>query len=291
MKLKKIAKVLLSCVLAGTLLTACGGEKVADKHSNNFSGDAVRMGVLTHLNSTEESFGEALNNIEEETGSKAPKHLPKFYDSLKLMQMGLESGGIETISTYKSVANYLLARNDKFKTIQNDAFNKIRDLFCFAVRKEDTQLKADLDKILEEMKSDGTLDKLINDYITSVDKGQEPPAVDIPKFEGAETIKVGVTGDLPPLDLILADNSPAGFNTAMLAEMAKRLNRNIEIVQIETGSRAAALSSKLIDVVFWVVVPFGNDKIPADIDKPEGLELSNPYFQDNVALIQLKKDK
>ena len=100
-----------------------------------------------------------------------------------------------------------------------------------------------------------------------------------------------MTGDLPPLDLILADNSPAGFNTAMLAEIAKRLGRNIEIVQIETGSRSAALTSKLIDVVFWVIVPLGNNKIPIDIDKPEGLELSNPYFQDNVALIKLKSDK
>ena len=287
MKLKKIAKVLLSCVLAGTLLTACGGEKVADKPSNNFSGDAVRMGVLTHLNSTEESFGEALNNIEEETGSKAPKHLPKFYDSLKLMQMGLESGDIETISTYKSVANYLLARNDKFKTIQNDAFNKIRDLFCFAVRKEDTQLKADLDKALDEMKSDGSLDKLIKDYITSVDK-KNPPKVELPKIEGADTIKVGVTGDLPPLDYVSADGNAAGFNTALLAEIAKHLNKNIELVQITGGARAAALNSDQIDVIFWAIVPEGNI-LPADVDKPDGLELSTPYFKDDIAHLKLKQ--
>ena len=141
------------------------------------------------------------------------------------------------------------------------------------------------------MKADGSLDKLINDYITNVDKGQAPPKVEPPNIEGAETIKVGVTGDLPPLDLILPDNSPAGFNTAMFSEIAKRLNKNIELVQIESGARATALSSKLIDVVFWVIVPLGNDGIPADIDKPEGLELSNSYFQDNVAVIKLKTNK
>ena len=31
--------------------------------------------------------------------------------------------------------------------------------------------------------------------------------------------------------------------------------------------------------------------MPTDIDKPEGLELSVPYFKDNVAHIQLKSDK
>ena len=140
------------------------------------------------------------------------------------------------------------------------------------------------------MKADGTLDKLINDYITNVDKGKTPPKVEIPRTEGAETIKVGITGDLPPLDLVLPDNSPAGFNTAMLAEIAKRLGRNIEPVQIESGARAAALSSKIIDVVFWAIVPLGKD-LPVDLDKPEGVELSSPYFKDNIAHVRVKDNK
>ena len=137
------------------------------------------------------------------------------------------------------------------------------------------------------MKSDGSLDKLVADYITNVDM-KNPPKVEIPMTEGADTIKVGVTGDLPPLDLVLADNSPAGFNTAMLAEVAKRAGKNIELVQIESGARATALNSKQIDVIFWAVVPT-LDKVPADIDKPDGVEFSAPYFKDTVEHLQLKK--
>ena len=286
MKLKKLAKLLMTCVAAGALLTGCGGgdNQPADKVANNFSGDVVKLGVLTHLNSTEESLGEILNSIADDT-----KHTPKFFDSLKLMQMGIESGTVDQISLSKSVADYVVATNDKFEVVQHDALNKIEYLFCFAVRKDDAALKADLNKVIGELKADGSLDKLINDYITNVDKGNTPPAVEIPKTDGAEVIKVGITGDLPPLDLVLPDNSPAGFNTAMLAEVAKRLNKNIEVVQIESGARATALNSNIIDVVFWAVVPFGNNKIPADIDKPEGVELSDSYFKDNVAQLRLKK--
>ena len=246
--------------------------------------------MMTRLNTDEEKMGSALDTVAENSGVKGTKHLPKFYDSLKLMQLGVESGEVQAISTYKSVADYLVANNDKFEITPYEALNKLSDYFCFAVRKDDTALKADLDKTIDAMKSDGTLDKLINDYVTNVDKGKEPPKVEIPKIEGADTIKVGVTGDLPPLDLILPDNSPAGFNTAMLAEISKRLNKNVEIVQIETGSRAAALDAKLIDVVFWVILPVGKE-LPADIDKPEGLELSAPYFKDSVAVIKLKDSK
>ena len=289
MKLRKVARILLSCVLAGALLTGCGGNNIADNLADNLSGKEIKIGILTHLNSTEESLGEILTNIESETSGAYPVHRPKFFDSLKLMQLGIESGTVEEISLYKSVADYIVATNDKFEIVRHDALNKIEYLFCFAVRKDDAQIKSDIDKVIDEMKADGSLDKLINDYITNVDKGQAPPAIEIPTVDGAEKIKVGVTGDLPPLDFVLPDNTPAGFNTALLAEVAKRLGKNIETVQIDSGARAAALNSNIIDVVFWAVVPFGNDKIPSDIDKPEGVELSKPYFKDNIVQLRLKK--
>ncbi|MBQ7723683.1 MAG: transporter substrate-binding domain-containing protein [Selenomonadaceae bacterium] len=282
-------KFLATICAAALLITGCGGEKVADKPAADAETSTVKkLGMITHLNTDEKSMGENLDKVAENAGVKGTKHLPKFYDSLKLMQLGVESGDIEAISTYKSVADYIVSRNDKFEIVPYDAINKIQDSFCFAVRKDDAALKADLDKAIEEMKTDGSLDKLINDYITNVSKDNGPPKVDIPEIDGADTIKVGVTGDLPPLDLILSDNSPAGFNTAMLAEIAKRSNKNIEIVQIEAGARAAALSSKLIDVVFWVIVPLGKD-FPIDIDKPEGVELSAPYFKDNLAVVRKKE--
>ena len=283
-------KKFLAAICAATLLlTGCTSE-TGDRPANNFSGKVVRLGMLPGMNITEGKMGETLNMIEEKSGVKDTRSLPKFYDNLRLMQMGIESGQIDQISLYKSVADYLVKSNDKFEVVQDNALAKIEYVFCFAVRKDETTLRNNLNKAIDEMKKDGTLDKMVNDYITNVD-AHNIPTVEIPEIEGAPTIKFGITGDLPPLDLILPNNSPAGFNTAMLAEIANRLRINIEIVQIETGARAAALTSNLIDVVFWAVVPFGNSDIPSDLDKPAGIELSNPYFKDNVAHIQLKGNK
>ncbi len=285
-------KFLLTICAACLLLTGCGsGSDTAsvDKPGSNFSGAEVKLGMITPLNSTEEKFGGVLDKIETTLNSDS-RHRPKFYDNLQAMVMAVDSGDVQEISVFKSVADYIVATNNKFEVVSNDALEKIGYSFCFAVRKDDAALKAELDKVIGEMKSDGTLDKLINEYITNVDKGQAPPKVEIPMIDGAQTLKVGITGDLPPLDLILPDGSPAGFNTAMLAEIGKRLGRNIQPVEIESGARASALTSKFIDVVFWALVPLGND-LPADIDKPEGLELSAPYFKDNVAHIRLKADK
>ncbi len=287
MKFKKIAKVLLSCMMAGALFTGCGGgDKPAAEKPAESSGD-VKLGMITHLNATETRMDEILRMIQEDSGVKVTHYIPTYYDSLKLLQMGIESGSVDQISLYDSVGKYVTANNDKYEVVSDITLKSLSDNFCFAVRKDDTALKADLDKTIKEMKSDGTLDKLVKEYITDVDM-KNPPKVEIPKTDGADTIKVGVTGDLPPLDFVAADDSPAGFNTAILAEISKRLGKNIEIVDIDAGARAAALSSKQIDVIFWVVVPTV-DKMPADIDKPEGVELTEPYFKDNIEHLKLKK--
>ncbi|MBR1646342.1 MAG: transporter substrate-binding domain-containing protein [Selenomonadaceae bacterium] len=288
MKLKKVAKMLLSCVLAGALFTGCGGSQGGTDKPAQDSGKEIKLGMITHLNATETRMAEILQMVQEETKVPVSKYVLTYYNNLNNLQMGLESGSVDEVSLYKCVADFALATSDKFELVAGDNLKGLSDSFCFAVRKEDTALKADLDKTIDEMKTDGTLDKLINDFITNVDKKQAPPKIDIPMTEGAQTIKVGVTGDLPPFDFVNTDGTPAGFNTALLAEVAKRLGRNIEIVDIDSGARAAALSSKQIDVIFWAIVPIG-EKIPSDIDKPENVEMSKPYFKDDVAHLKLKK--
>ncbi len=289
MKLKRIAKVLLSCLVAGALFTGCGGGDSAGGDKPAAPAEEVKLGMITHLNANEKSMSEVYKSVLEKTKLKFSPYQIVYYDNLNAMQMGIEAGDVGEISLYDSVANYLVANNDKYEFVFDKSAEKLADSFCFAVRKDDAALKADLDKVVAEMKDDGSLAKLVKDYITDVDKAN-PPKVDLPTIDGADTIKVGVTGDLPPLDFVNTDRTPAGFNTALLAEIAKRLGKNIAVVQIDSGARAAALSSGQIDVIFWAILPV-NEDMPPYLDKPEGIELSAPYFKDNVAHLKLKADK
>ena len=291
MKFKKIAKVLLSCLMAGALFTGCGGgdQQGGSDKKDTAQDSEIKLGMITHLNANERTMDEIYNKVLEKTKLKLSAYKITYYDNLNSMEMGIESGSVDQISLYISVAKYIIANNDKFEFFGNEqVFKDLSDSFCFAVRKEDTALKANLDKVIGEMKADGSLDKLVKEYITDVDNGQAPSAIEIPTTDGADTIKFGVTGDLPPLDYVSAEGTPAGFNTAILSEIAKRLGKNIEIIDIDSGARASALASKNIDVVFWAILPVDTER-PPYIDKSDSVEFSIPYFQDAVAHLQLKK--
>ncbi len=202
------------------------------------------------------------------------------------MQLALEAGQIDMLSTYQNVANYMIQRSDNKEILPSERV--LSDSFCFAVREGDAMLKNELNKAIKAMTGDGTLAKLSKEYITDLKSGAEPPAVPITQIEGADTIKVAVTGDLPPFDMILADGTPAGFSTAVLAEVSKRIGKNIELINVDSAARASILSSQGADVVFWVSVPKDSLLLPANIDVPTGVAVTDPYYQDNVAHVALK---
>ena len=275
------------CALA--LVTGCGGggdSAGGDKPAVN--DNRIKLGMITRLNASEENFGDFMKKIEDTLEVKISSHKPVFFDNLNAMEMALQSKQIGEMSTYRSVARYMLAKEPRFEVLKDHSLEFI-DSFCFAVRDDETELRDSLNTVIKEMQSDGTLDRLTREYITDINAETDPPAVELPHFDGAETIKVAVTGDLPRLDFVSADGTPAGFNTAVLAEVATRLQKNIELVQVDSGARAAALVSKQADVVFWAILPV-SEIIPQDSDKPEGVTLTAPYFKDKIVHIIYKAE-
>ncbi|MBR1398305.1 MAG: transporter substrate-binding domain-containing protein [Selenomonadaceae bacterium] len=269
-KLTKKFSLLLLILMILSMISGCG-DNAAEKIKNS-----IKIGMIAQLNTTPEQMDAVMEVMGVDTEMT-------YYDNFTSMQMALSSKNIDEVQTYKSVAKYMTAQNSQFEMKKEQTVSLI-DSFCCAMREEDVNLKNEFDSAITAMKSDGTLENLIKTYITELDG--EPPAVEITNINGAEIIKVGITGDLPPLDLVLANGQPAGFNTAVLSEISKRINKNIELIQIDSAARAAALTSKQVDVVFWVVVP-QDDKRPADMDKPAGVSVTSSYYQDEVVNVNL----
>lgn len=281
-------KTVLAAICAvGMLITGCGGDNPSQKPAN--TKEKVTIGVITHLNASEVEYNNIMAKLEKSyRPSKANLAANyKYFDKMNEMQLALESRQIDMLSTYQNVANYMIQRSENKELLPSERI--LSDSFCFAVREEDTKLKKELNKAIKAMIDDETLSKISKQFITDVKMGEEPPAVEISEIEGADTIKVAVTGDLPPFDMILADGTPAGFSTAVLAEVSRRINKNIELISIDSAARASILASKGADVVFWVAVPKDNNLIPSNIDVPAGIAITEPYYHDNIVHVGLKQ--
>ena len=233
------------------------------------------FGVLSFLNVTEEEDHELgsirqpmreilrLDGVLEEKDSQVPAGRPvfRYYDTLNAMLMGLQAGEVNAIKVPYYTGKYLCSANDnlmlteeyhpeKATEITDWALSLLSDGYSFMMKEENTALRDAFDAQITAMKEDGTLQKLIDEHIIKASEGGEPVAIAFEKFDG-DPIRIAVTGSLPPMDYVAADGTFAGFNTAVLAEIGKRLQKNIELVQVDSVGRALALSEGTVDVVFW----------------------------------------
>ena len=282
MNLRKIFFALITCILAATMLTGCGEEKKVEAPATS----EFRIGMLRHMNSGEKDFNDFVKKVSDTFNYRMSSYDPIFFDSLNEMQSGLDSGLINSFSIYKNVAEYLAAQNKNLEIADSNETD-FSEALCFALRADDKNLFDMVDKAVMEMDEDGTLEKLRQKYITDVKPNEEIPAVEIQNISGASTIKVAVTGDLPPIDFIDTEGKAAGFNTAILSELSRRIGRNIELVHVDSGARAAALTSGRADIVFWAVMP-SSEIISSDADKPDNIKLTTPYFRNKIVQIKLR---
>ena len=204
-----------------------------------------------------------LDGVLEEKESNVPAGRPaiRYYDSLNAMLMALQAGEVNAIKVPYYTGKYLCSANDnlmlteeyhpeKATEITDWALRLLSEGYSFMTKEENTALRDAFDAQITAMKEDGTLQKLIDEYIIKASDGGEPVAIAFEKFEG-DPIRIAVTGSLPPMDYVAADGTFAGFNTAVLSEIGKRLQKNIELVQVDSVGRALALSEGTVDVVFW----------------------------------------
>jgi len=252
-------------------LSVCVAEDAASSGAVQKYGN---IGRLSKLNITEDELNEVLKDIM--VDSICNRYV--FYDTMNDMIMALNRGDIVALETDQNTVRYIASRNDHIVD-RPPYMNPNMLIFCMLLRGEDTELRDQISACITEMNEDGTVEALKQTYIEDVIAGKEPEAIEPQIFQDAKTIRVAVTGDRPPMDYISASGEPLGFNTALIAEVAKRLEMNIEMVSVTCAARGVALASGVCDIVFWMEVgDFENWEGANFEDQPENTVVTEPYM-------------
>lgn len=274
--------------------------------------DYVNIGFLSYLGTTEakfqNDFDDFRNGITQDYLQKNSRVKPfitalagrrrviHFYNSLMTMLMGLRSGKVDEIILPEFTGNYILKMNSQYELEFTSSMLTSRLSFAFNEGRE--KLKDEFDEVITAMREDGTLARLSDEYITAVLEGRNPKSVQPEIFRDSDIITVAVTGDIPPIDMFAGDGEPSGYSTAVLAEIGKRLGKNIRFLSINAGARSQSLASERADVVFWYRTtesPINGDETSDAYqklfqDKPTGVILSVPYYEwDRDLVIKAKE--
>lgn len=129
--------------------------------------------------------------------------------------------------------------------------------FGMALKKNKGEaLQVKINKYLADMKEDGTLSKLISEYIdnaafyeTEQGKDKRFYPKNMRKING-NTITVGITGAVPPIELLDEDMEPYGFCVALMDELGARLGQKVKFVYLDNETAFTSLMSEKVDMIF-----------------------------------------
>lgn len=269
--MKKWISTVLAFVMALSLCLPVWAEENADTGEVQKYGN---IGRLSKLNITEDELNDVLKDIM--VNSICNRYV--FYNTMTDMLMALYKGDIVVLETDRNTVRYIESRNEGIVD-RPPYLNPNTLMFSILLRGEDEELRAKISESIAAMKEDGTIEAMTKRYIEDVIEGEDPEAVVPEVFPDAQRIKVAVTGDRPPMDFVSAGGEPLGFNTALIAEIARRLGINIEFVPVDCGARGIALATGVCDIVFWMEIGDFENWEGADLeDQPENTIVTEPYM-------------
>ena len=140
----KILSVVFALVLIVSCFAACGGDKA----------DTLRVGVQTNTTGhlyTAWDFGE---------------DVPVAYDNGAVAVEALKNGKVDCVIIDNEPAKSFVAANEGIHILEGENEYAVED-YAICVKKGNTELLNKINEALEELKADGTIDKIIEKYIPS----------------------------------------------------------------------------------------------------------------------------
>ena len=253
--------------------TASGGQKTSDADQgisgSEQTGKTADSGVsgqkkIKYLGGVDSRMPEnsALVFFGSTFGMKLTSY--KAYKNFDEAICALKSGEADAIWACDLSTDYLLKVNDGLVRVdadQNSDIQKTKDArfsFGMALKKGSGEaLRDEINIAIGDMKADGTLAELVNKYVDNAENFETEQGEKerfypdkMRKKTGKGTITVGITGAVPPLELLDKDMQPYGFCVAMMDEIGARTGKNVKFVYLDNETAFTSLMGGRVDLLF-----------------------------------------
>ena len=242
-------KKLITLVLASTVvlsLAACGGNKA--ENAEQSSGNQVENTVHSIADLEGKKIGVQLGTTgdifaTDYEGDEAGTTIERYSKGNEAV-MAVKQGKIDCVIIDEQPAKAFVEKNDDL-TILEEEFAV--EEYAIAIAKENTELKEQINKALQELKADGTLENIINNYIGDETKGKTPyesPA-DVDRSNG--TLTMATNAQFPPYEF-QEGGKIIGIDADMAQAIADKLGMELRIEDMEFDSIIVAVTTGKADI-------------------------------------------
>jgi polar amino acid transport system substrate-binding protein len=167
-----------------------------------------------------------------------------YYNNIYDCAMAVLNRKADATSYDKPVLKNIAAKNPGL-TVLDEII--LPDKYGFAVAMGDTALKNAADRTLADLRASGLYDEMLQRWLP--EQGEPGPMPDIPVENPAGVLRFGTSATTEPMSYISANLQPVGFDIELATRIAARLNKKLEVVDMEFGGMLPALISGKVDMI------------------------------------------
>ncbi len=263
--MKKLIAVLLTVgMVLG--LTACGSSVAAN--TVNSVNDLPGKTIGVQLGTT----GDIYASDYEEEGSVIERY-NKGADAVQ----ALKQGKVDCVIIDEQPAKAFVAKNSDLKILDEEF---ALEEYAICISKDNAELKDKINGALSELKSEGTLDNIISNYIGDDTKGKTPYASPEGIKRSNGTLVMATNAAFEPYEFY-ADQKITGIDADMAQAVCDKLGMELKIEDMEFDSIINAVTSGKADV--------GIAGMTVTEDRLISVDFSDPYTTATQVIIVRNK--
>jgi len=195
----------------------------------------------------------------------------KYFNSVLDACLAVKSGKADVAAYDEPILKNIAAKNPGLKVLSEMITT---DNYGFAVNLEATDLKNAIDSVVAELKLSGEYDSMLNRWLPKSGAPKPMPQI----AEGTDgVLKFGTSAITEPFSFIDGTQKIVGLDIEIAALVAKKLNKKLEIVNMDFGAMIPALISKKVDMI--------GACITITEERSQKVLFSEPYYVGGIAAL------
>ena len=256
--IRKTGRFIVASLLLVGVLSGCGKS---EREIADFDDAAqAKIGVMTG------AIGETI------AAQRFPQAQRKSFDDIMDAVAAMKSGQIEAIITAYPTALQLVKTNPDLKRLPEPLDNEDT---AIALRKSDGELLAQVDRVIGELKDEGTLADMKKRWFKTDTAPYEDAQIALPK--DGKALRVGVSATREPFSFVDKNGRVSGHDGELARRIGARLQRPVEFLDMKFMALIPALQSGKVDLII--------SGINITDERKKAVAFSQPYFANSQVML------
>jgi polar amino acid transport system substrate-binding protein len=204
--------------------------------------------------------------------SKLPNAKFKYFNSVIDAALAVKAGKADAAAYDEPILKNIAAKNSGLVVLKDMI---TVDNYGFAVRLEDKALKTTIDEMLQELKRDGTADRMTQRWFPKT--GSPAPMPEIASSGTNGVIRLGTASVTEPFSFVDGSGKIVGYDIELARYVARKLNKRLEIVNMDFGGMIPALISGKVDMIASCIT--------ITSERSKQVLFSDPYYVGGIAAL------